>query len=152
MASAQTEYDWERNYVEPKAQGFLSREECLAYVSRSAKMARIETPKVRFAKAASMPCRAVPAKWEIVIADWGRTPVTVLHEMAHLAAVRSMAPGEDGHGPTFLAWACAFYSVFLGLDHDYLVRTAAALGMPVARIPFSSTGPVPAKGFSDVEF
>lgn len=152
MGNAQTEYDWERNYVEPKAQAYLSREECLAYVTKSAAMAGMETPKVRFAKAASMPCRAVPAKWEIVIADWGRTPVTVLHEMAHLAAIRSMAPGEDGHGPTFLGWACAFYSRFLGIEHGYLVRTASALGMTVAGIAAPRDRPGSSRGFADVEF
>lgn len=150
MSQAQRTYDWERNFVEPKLPAFLSKEECLSLVRRAAAEAGMEVPAVRFAKAASMPCRAVPSKWEIVIADWGRTPVTVLHEMAHLAAIDGLMRGEDGHGPSFMGWACAYYSRLLGLDHAYLVGTANSMGLHVSDpARAASRG---ARGFHDVEF
>lgn len=151
MSQAQRVYDWERNFVEPKAMDYLSREDCLSLVRRGAQLAGMDVPNVRFAKSAAMPCRAVPDRWEIVIADWGRTPVTVLHELAHLAAVRGMAPGEDVHGPVFMGWACAYYSLLLGIDRAYLLRSAGGVALSVARL--SQLHEVqPRQGFSEVEF
>lgn len=153
---AQLLYDWERNHVEPKGQAYLSREDCLSLVRRASAAAGIVPPSVRFAKAASMPCRAVPGRWEVVIADWGRNPVTVLHEVAHLAALPALAEGEDPHGPAFLAQAIAFYAHFLGLDEGMLRRTAASMGLAAAprtgardakKPPRSAAG-----GFEEVEF
>lgn len=148
-------YDWERNYVEPKAQSFLSREDCRELVRRAAWASGIPAPAVRFAKSSSMPCRAVPHRWEIVIADWGRNPVTLLHEAAHLATLEAVAAGEDPHGPSFLAKAIAFYSAFLGIDEDWLRKTAEAVGLRprssprrVARKLSAASG----GGFSEVEF
>ena len=151
MSQAQRVYDWERNFVEPKAVDYLSREDCLSFVRRGSQLAGMEIPNGRFAKSAAMPCRAVPAKWEIVIADWGRTSVTVLHELAHLAAVHDMAPGEDGHGSTFLGWACAYYSRLLGIDYAYLAQTAGAMGLSVGGRPPVGKA-MPSQGFTEVEF
>lgn len=150
-AQAQLLYDWERNVVEPRAQAFLSREDCLSLVHRAATVGRIRLPAVRFAKSASMPCRAVPSRWEVVIADWGRNPVTVLHEVAHLATLPAIAAGEDPHGPSFLAQAIAFYAAFLGMDETWLRKTAASVGLAVAR---NATKPPAAarSGFDEVEF
>lgn len=149
---AQLLYDWERNYVEPGAVGFLSREACLALVSKAAVASGIPAPAVRFAKSASMSCRAVPSKWQVVIADWGRTPVTVLHEVAHLATIRNVMAGEDPHGPAFLAQAIDYYSRFLGIDGEALRKSAAAVGLEVGRQPSPQAKPSARPGFADVEF
>lgn len=82
-----------------------------------------------------MPCRAIPAKWEIVITDWGRHPVTVLHEVAHLASWEAVVAGEAAHGPSFLGQAMDFYEAFLGLDRGHLLRTAAEAGLPPPAAP-----------------
>jgi len=153
---AQLLYDWERNFVEPSAQSFMSREDCLSLVFRSSAAAGIPAPRVRFAKSTRAPCRAVPSRWEVVIADWGRNPVTVLHEVAHLATLPAIAAGEDPHGPSFLAQAIAFYADFLGMDEAKLRKTAAAIGLAVAPRPGGRNAEKPPSasrgGFSDIEF
>lgn len=150
--NAQRLYDWERNSVEPFAKAFLSREECEALVSRAAGAAGIKLPRVRFAKSASMPCRAVPTRWEVVIADWGRTPVTVLHEVAHLATLPAVIAGEDPHGPAFLAQAIAFYACFLGMDEGRLRQTAISVGLAVAVKAEKKPPRSDRDGFGEIEF
>lgn len=124
-------YTWERNWVEPKTRDFLSRDECMALVESASKYAGIPTPNIRISKAANMPCRAIPSKWQIVIAAWGRTPVTILHEVAHLATLSAISRGEDPHGPTFLAKVINFYTHFLNIDQNYLIQTAEGAGLKI---------------------
>lgn len=126
---AERVYAWEREHVEPYDSRLLSRPEATAMVGRAAALGGIRVPSIRFAKAASMSCRAIPGQWSIVIADWGRTPVTLLHEVAHLAAWPAVLSGEDPHGPAFLRQAIAYYSGMLGMDRGRLEGSAAACGL-----------------------
>ena len=150
---AQRVYEWERDVVEPKSLNFLSREECLELAGRAALFLGIPAPSLRISKAASMPCRAIPSKWQIVIAGWGRTPVTLLHEVAHLGSLKAVAKGENPHGPAFVATAIALYARFLGLDAAKLSDSARQYGVGVgtqAFGPVDRTARVP--DFSDLEF
>lgn len=148
-------YDWERNYVEPHAQYYLSKDSCIALIEKASLLAGIRRPDIRFMKSASAPCRAVPGKWQIVITDWGRTPVTVLHEVAHLAAFPAQLKGEDPHGPAFLAQAISFYANFLGLDEEKMRQTAASVGLKAGQPPQGMRRREPrasTSSFGDVEF
>lgn len=131
---AQRVYDWENNCVEPKAVGFLSRDECHELVDKACTMSGILKPSIRISKSAFMSCRAVPAKWQLVFSGWGRTGVTVLHEVAHLATIQAILRGEDAHGPSFVGQAIEFYHRILGVDLEYLVRTANEFSISV-RMP-----------------
>jgi len=146
--TAQRVYDWERNFVEPRDIGFLSRDDTKGLVSAASSFLGIREPAVRFVKASSAPCKANYREWSIVISDWGRSRVTVLHEMAHLGSVQAVLRGEDGHGPTFVATAIALYERFLAMDPTVLAAQARAVGIQVGAM----RAPPGARRFMDVEF
>lgn len=124
-------YDWERNYVEPRDIGMLSRDDVRALVRNSSGFLGICPPEVRFVKASSSPCKALFSTWEIRLSDWGRNRVTVLHEVAHFGSLPAVLRGEDGHGPSFVATAIRLYSRFIGLDADMLRTSALRVGIAV---------------------
>jgi len=146
--TAQRVYDWERNFVEPRDIGFLSRDDTRALVGSASSFLGIREPSVRFVKASSAPCKANFREWSIVISDWGRSRVTVLHEVAHLGSVQALMRGEDGHGPTFVATAISLYARFLGLDPNALAAQARSVGIAVGNAP----PPPGARRFMDVDF
>lgn len=149
---AQRVYDWEAQCVEPKAGGFLSRDECHELIERACAFSKMAKPQVRISKATYMSCRAIPGKWQLVFAGWGRTGVTVLHEVAHLATYQDVIRGEDGHGPAFVGQAIEYYSTFLGIDIQYLIRTANEFRIPY-RFPYTQiTKSVTKTDFERVEF
>lgn len=146
--TAQRVYDWERNFVEPKDIGLLSRDDAKGLVSAASSFLGIREPTVRFVKASSAPCKANFREWSIVISDWGRSRVTVLHELAHLGSVQAVSQGEDGHGPTFVATAIALYARFLGMDAAILSAQARSVGIQVGKAP----APQGEGRFMDIDF
>jgi len=146
--TAQRVYDWERNYVEPRDIGFLSREDTRTLVAASSSLLGIPQPTVRFVKASSAPCRANPSDWSVTISDWGRTRTTVLHEVAHLGSLRAVLAGEDAHGPTFVATAILLYARFLRLDAAARAGGARRVGVQVGVPPM----PPSERRFMDVDF
>jgi hypothetical protein len=128
---AQREYDWEANYVEPCIPPVrLSREECEEYVMKAVAISGVVAPTLSFPKTRNR-CTFYPKRWHVEISGWGRTPVTILHEMAHLAALPAAIAGENPHGPAFVRQAIEFYHRIIGIDQAYLFKTAASIGLEI---------------------
>lgn len=118
-------YAWERDFVEPRVgPEIMSREECLDLVAAAAAHLGLpSTPTVTF-PVIQMACKAIPSRNAIEIADWGRSRITVLHEMAHFGSWRKVVQGEAPHGESFLGCAIGLYAKFCGLDLNWLEQTA----------------------------
>lgn len=119
-------YAWERDFVEKRVgPEIMSREECRDLVAAAAAHLGLRTaPTVSF-PVIQMACKAIPSKNAIEIADWGRSKVTVLHEMAHFGSWRAVIRGEEPHGDTFVGCAIGLYAKFCGLDVKWLEEKAA---------------------------
>jgi hypothetical protein len=148
-------YHWEEAFVEPRQSAkdrLLTSDQCRDYVFRACAATGTRLPTMKFTKASHSPCKADLVNWQIVIAEWGYSAVTVLHEAAHLATYDAVRRGENGHGPSFARMAIEFYAGFLGMNRDYLLQSAARCGVlvgpPVAGISLPSN----ASPFSDLEF
>lgn len=89
-AIAEACYAWEATYVEPRARAIITREQCRGLVKSVAMRENMPIPKVEFMAVDNLPCYANVQTWSVHIADWGHTPVTILHEMAHLADRKSV--------------------------------------------------------------
>ncbi|MDW9478958.1 hypothetical protein GOB57_09720 [Sinorhizobium meliloti] len=148
-------YRWEDAFVEPRqsaADRLLTTEQCRDYVFRACSATGTRHPTIRFTKASHLPCRADLERWEIILAEWGRAALPVLHETAHLATYEAVLRGENGHGPSFARMAIELYAAFLGIDRDYLVRTAVKCGVivgpPILKIALSSSQ----SPFTEIDF
>lgn len=152
---AQLEYAWERNYVEiiPRAVHLLSRDDCDTLIGKAVEMTGIARPTVRYNKSERRSCKAFPKRWHLEISGWGKTPCSVLHEVAHLVAVPALMNGEDPHGPAFVRQAIDFYNKLIGIDLGYLVETAGKVGLPVGGTLYRHRVPRnPDNDFSHIEF
>jgi hypothetical protein len=149
---AQRVYDWERTFVEPGDPSLLSREDCAALSAAACRVLGIPVPRLRFTKQSSAPCWANPREWTVSISDWGRTRVTLLHELAHLGAVARGAVREDPHGPTFLRCAIDLYVAFLRMDVRSLEAGAGRFGLSPAAGAAVPVGRPASTGFFDGEF
>lgn len=128
-------YRWEELYVEPRQHSndrLLAKSQVRDYIERACAATGTRVPTLRYKASELVPCKANIERWEITIAEWGHSAVTVLHEVAHLATVRNVMAGENGHGPSFVRQALLFYNGFLGIDLAYLLETAARSGVAVA--------------------
>jgi hypothetical protein len=144
---AQLVYDWEANHVEPGDRTFLSREAARALVVEACRFLGIKVPEIQFINGSMAPCSASITRWKLRITEWGRTRVTLLHEVAHLGSAEAVRAGEDGHGPTFLAVAISLYSRFLGLDEQTLITSARRVGLSVGDAPSAKR-----RSFLDIDF
>lgn len=92
----QAVYDWERSLPQWESHGSLTLDECKALVAR--------------VWADYLPSRAMPpvhdgrgrrkaggASWGVFLPRWSRSPMVVLHEVAHALTMTS----TDWHGPEF---------------------------------------------------
>lgn len=148
-------YEWERDCVEPSSNLYLSKNQCLHLTEQACKYLGIPAPSIRFTKMGSMPCRAIPSEWKIVIAAWGRSPVTILHEVAHLGTLEAVINGEDPHGPAFASCAIDLYDRFLNIRRTELIATAQTYEVQVNKELKSSAESKHHPrlvDFSDVEF
>lgn len=148
-------YRWEEVFVEPRQSDgdrLLTTDQCRDYVFRACAATGTRLPSIRFSKSSHVPCKAVFPTWEIVLAEWGRAALPVLHETAHLATYEAVRAGENGHGPSFARMAIELYHAFLGIDRDYMLQTAAKCGVEVGPtaavfVPRSDSSP-----FTDIDF
>lgn len=149
---AQLEYDWEANYVETcVAPVRLSREECEYYVRKAVEISGVAAPTLSFPKTRNR-CTFYPARWHVEISGWGRTPVTILHEMAHLASFPAVLRGENPHGAAFVRQAIEFYHRIIGIDQAYLFQTATHVGLEIGGTLYRHRAPKrPELDFSDVD-
>lgn len=149
---AQLEYDWEANYVEPCIRPVrLSREECEFYVRRAVEISGVAPPTLSFPKSRQR-CTFYPSRWHVEISSWGRTPITVLHEMAHLASLPAVIAGENAHGPAFVRQAIEFYHVIAGIDQAYLFETARRVGLEIGGTLYRHRAPKrPELDFSHID-
>lgn len=149
-------YEWEREAIEAHLPPeVMSREEVRDLIAAASSVLGMPEPEVAF-KTLPVPCRAIPAHWRIEISEWGRTRVTVLHEIAHLATLPAMRRGEEPHGGAFLGMAIALYARFIGLDGAALVRSARAEGLIVVPVRLAGRPPEPSadegRFFEDLDF
>lgn len=149
---AQLEYDWEANYVETcVASVRLSREECEYYVRKAVEISGVAAPTLSFPKTRNR-CTFYPGRWHVEISGWGRTPVTILHEMAHLASFPAVLRGENPHGPAFVRQAIEFYHRIIGIDQAYLFQTATHVGLEIGGTLYRHRAPKrPELDFSDID-
>lgn len=148
-------YHWEDVFVEPKqsaADRLLTTEQCRDYVFRACAVTGTRLPGIRFSKASHVPCKADFSRWEIILAEWGRAALPVLHETAHLATFEAVHRGENGHGPSFARMVIELYSGFLGINRDYLLQTAARCGIPVGPQIARLSPPSNHSPFTDLDF
>ncbi|MBY3151168.1 SprT family zinc-dependent metalloprotease [Rhizobium laguerreae] len=153
--AARRVYHWEEAFVEPRqsaADRLLTTDQCRDYVFRACAATGTRLPTIKFTKASHSPCKADLVSWQVILAEWGHSALTVLHETAHLATYESVRRGENGHGPSFVRMAIEFYSGFLGINRDFLLQSAERCGVfvgpPVSRISIPSN----LSPFSDLEF
>ena len=109
-------------------------------------------PRVIFKGALAIPCKADFNKWEITIANWGHSAVTVLHEAAHLATFKDVVRGENGHGASFARQAIEFYSRYIGIDENYLLTKARQSKVMVGQKKMGLPNITSASPFDDEEF
>lgn len=125
-------YDWETNYISPLDGHYLSKYDCFDLIQKSSDFLKINPPTVRLRKASQIPCEAVPKKWEMILADWGRTRVTVLHEMAHFVSYKATYEyGDDPHGLLFIIHAMLLYHKFLNISVNVLIKTLNQSGINI---------------------
>ena len=125
---AQVVYEWERRHVEPLlAPAMMSSAQVEILVGEACAATGTRSPAVRYANLA-MPCHADTRTWTLLIANWGRNKVTVLHEVAHLAV---HGREREGHGPAFVGMAISLYAAFCAMDGDALAASARRMGLRV---------------------
>lgn len=98
-AQRQKLYDWENTNVAGTNNAFLDRAGCIALAKKACARFGVDPPMFDFVKRGR--CQAL-GSWAIQMPEWAQNVVCVLHETAHCIAVRYAAPGEPGHGPTFI--------------------------------------------------
>jgi hypothetical protein len=148
-------YHWEDAFVEPKqsaADRLLTTEQCRDYVFKACSATNTRLPSIRFSKASHVPCKADFSRWEIILAEWGRAALPVLHETAHLATFNAVRHGENTHGPSFARMVIELYSGFLGINREYLIQTAARCGVPVGPQIAGLSTPSNHSPFSGLDF
>jgi hypothetical protein len=129
-------YAWEENFVDPRQPDrfkLLSSEQCRELIFTACSRSGTTVPALRFVRQSLVPCKANFRDWTITISEWGRNGLTVLHEVAHLATVKAIQAGEDGHGPAFVRQAMDLYNEFMGIDMDHMEMTATR-----ARVAFAA--------------
>ena len=130
-------YGFEYDCVEKIRPEYLGREEIRDVVGRAASLCRIPLPEIVFGGDRTWPCLADVRAWRITINDWGRSPTTVLHEIAHLVTFAEprgrmeMMRGQ-AHGPVFVRNAITLYADFLGVRRSRLERRAQEFGLEIA--------------------
>ena len=131
-------YDFEANFVEPHDGMYLSVQQIRDMVRKISQNFGIIEPHLKFKKT-NAHCRAYVIKNLIVITQWGRTPTTILHELAHIIDYQ-MTKGRSGmgHGPVFMGISIFLYSEFLGLDYQKLYYSALNMGLKVAPVGLSA--------------
>ena len=128
-------YEWEFaqvDYIAPKE--VLSTSEMEMFVTQVSKDLMIRPVSV-ISTNSNLPCRAIFREWAIEIAPWGRSQVTVLHEMAHFGTIKQIMKGAEPHGPEFVGVAIGLYVAYLGFDKGYLIKTAENSGIRVGEVP-----------------
>ncbi len=127
-------YHWEDAFVATKQRPgdmLLTSEQCRLLVEQACTVTGTRLPTVRFRNAAHVPCKANFRTWEIILAEWGRAALPVLHEVGHLATFDDVMAGENPHGPSFARMVIELYATFMGVDMEYMLRTAARCGVVV---------------------
>jgi hypothetical protein len=122
-------YAWEKVYVESSPALYLSNEQVISLVTRASWREKIPVPQIRFINSQNHPCQAHIDTWMLDIVNWGRTPCTVLHEVAHLATMEAILNGEDPHGPTFVSKCIDLYHHFIGIPMEKLLWSADRAGV-----------------------
>ena len=118
-------YEWERSWLEPKLPSeIMSQEEVRGLVARVSAAAGIVEPTVVFVSV-NVACKAKPWENKLEIADWGRSRLTILHEIAHLATWPWVIRGDAPHGRAFTTVAIILYNRFLGFSLEFLSASAA---------------------------
>jgi hypothetical protein len=134
-------YSWEANCLERHLKPqVLSKDEVNRLIRDCARSVKRAPPTVTWT---SLPvnCLAIPSRNELRIADWGRTVLTVAHEMAHIGSWGQVLQGAEPHGPEFVGVAMDLYEEFCGFDRDYLHDTARRY-----EVRFESKSPPPMLG------
>lgn len=144
-------YAWEKSYVEPRPALYLSSEQVVDLARQASWKENIPVPIIRFVKSNSLPCQAHIDTWMIDIADWGRTPCTVLHEVAHLATLPALAKGEDPHGPSFVTKCIDLYHHFIKIPLEHLCWSATRSGLQYHPFP-AAQRKTQKSSFEDIEF
>lgn len=145
-------YAWEAHYVEPKAVSYMSKDDCLDMVQTVALRENLPIPKINFMSAANIPCYANISDWSINIAIWGRTPVTILHELAHLMTADLLTRGEDPHGPTFIAKCIDYYHYFLKIPVEDMREGARKFGLKIGVVQSADRHRPKTNQFDEIEF
>lgn len=145
-------YAWEAQYVEPRAVAYLSKDDCVDLIRSAALREGIKVPVVNFMSVDRLPCKANIDTWTIDIAYWGRTPVTLLHELAHLVTVDAIFKGEDPHGPTFIAKCIDYYHHYLKIPVDHMRDGARKFGLKIGNVRSASSFRPKEMQFDDLEF
>ena len=148
-------YHWEDAFVDPRQRPgdrLLTSEQCRELVFNACAVTGTRVPYVRMKSASHVPCKANFRTWEIILAEWGRAALPVLHEVAHLATFDDVMRGENPHGPSFARMAIEFYAVFMGVDMEYMLRTAAKCGVLVGPPRGRISTPNDTSPFGDIDF
>lgn len=117
-------YEWERSWLEPKLPPeIMSQEEVRGLVARVSAATSIIEPTVAFVSL-NVACKAKPLQNRLEIADWGRSRLTILHELAHLVSWPWVMRGDAPHGRAFTTVAIILYNRFLGFSLDFLAGSA----------------------------
>lgn len=79
-------------------------------------------PHVKDGRAAR---RATGSSFQISLPRWARSPMIILHELAH-------AMSHDKHGPEFVRVFISLLVRYLGMNESELIKSAKASGVKVA--------------------
>lgn len=145
-------YAWEWMHVQPKVVDYISSDQVMRLIARACFREDIPMPKVRFVNSGTLPCLAHFDSWMIDIANWGRKPAVVLHEVAHLATLDAVRSGENPHGPSFVAKCIEFYHHFLSIPLEDLIDPARRSNLQIGKISMVGARAPLANSFEDVDF
>jgi len=121
---------WEAEVVDPAVPlRIMDRAACSAMVAQAAACLGIVQPQTEFRDLGGEPCASDPERNALVVANWARTQVRVLHEVAHIAGWRGVCRGEPLHGPSFMSAAITVYENVLGIPRGRLESAATAHGL-----------------------
>lgn len=140
-------YAWEANCLESRLKPqVLSRDEIASLIRECARVVRRPPPTVTWTSL-PLPCLAIPDRNQLRIADWGRTVLTVAHEMAHIGTWHLVLAGAQPHGAEFVGTAMDLYDEFCGFDRAELEDTARRYD-----VRFESKSPPPLLGEGLLDF
>jgi hypothetical protein len=128
-------YNWENSVVRkiiPDYSNPLTTDDCKLLIDRVARSYKIPVPEVLITRADSGKSYYRHGTHSVHLAGWGHTYGTVLHEIAHAIANKTL-PEDGGHGPNYVKVYCELMSRMFELPLGSMRRSACDFGLKISQ-------------------